>query len=119
VNAAEVQQVLEDRATALARAPTGQIEADAIELVVLQVGGERYGIDVRLVREVRPPVGLAPVPGTPEFWSGLVNLRGSLCPVLSLRRSPDCPTGELPLRSSSPPAPLPAPRPAGRVCWWW
>jgi chemotaxis signal transduction protein len=62
MNAAEVQQVLEDRATALARPPTGQIEADAIELVVLQVGGERYGVDVRLVREVRPRSGWRPCP---------------------------------------------------------
>lgn len=82
----QVRQILEERARALARPPDGQADGDTVELVVLAVGAERYGIDVRLIREVRPLAGLAPVPGTPAVWSGLVNLRGSLCPVLSLRR---------------------------------
>jgi purine-binding chemotaxis protein CheW len=82
----QVRRILEERARALARPPDGQADGDTVELVVLAVGAERYGIDVRLIREVRPLAGLAPVPGTPAFWSGLVNLRGSLCPVLSLRR---------------------------------
>jgi purine-binding chemotaxis protein CheW len=82
----QVRRILEERARALARPPDGHADGDAVELVVLAVGAERYGIDVRLIREVRPLAGLAPVPGTPAFWSGLVNLRGSLCPVLSLRR---------------------------------
>jgi purine-binding chemotaxis protein CheW len=81
-----VQQVLEERARALARPPDDHAAGDEVELVVLTVGVERYGIDVRQIREVRPVAGLAPVPGTPGWWSGLVNLRGSLCPVLSLRR---------------------------------
>lgn len=81
-----VQQVLEERARALARAPDDQADGGEIELVVLTVGAERYGVDVRLIREVRPLAGLAPVPGTPDHWVGLVNLRGSLCPVLSLGR---------------------------------
>jgi purine-binding chemotaxis protein CheW len=86
VSQAQVRQVLEERARALARVPTDQADGDALELVVLTVGAERYGIDVRLVREVRPLAGLTPVPGTAGWWSGLVNLRGSLCPVLSLQR---------------------------------
>jgi purine-binding chemotaxis protein CheW len=81
-----VQQVLEERARALARPPDDRADGDEIELVVLTVGAERYGIDVRQIREVRPLAGLAPVPATPGFWAGLVNLRGSLCPVLSLGR---------------------------------
>jgi purine-binding chemotaxis protein CheW len=82
----QVRRVLEERARALARPPEDQADGDTLELVVLAVGAERYGVDVRLVREVRPLAGLAPVPGTPACWAGLVNLRGSLCPVLSLRR---------------------------------
>ena len=86
MNPDQVRRVLEERAVALARPAADDADDDAVELVVLVVGAERYGIDVRLVREVRPLAGLAPVPGAPSAWSGLVNLRGSLCPVLSLRR---------------------------------
>jgi purine-binding chemotaxis protein CheW len=86
MNPDQVRQVLEERARALARPPDDHDDGDALELVVLAVGGERYGVDVRQIREVRPLTGLAPVPGTPAFWSGVVNLRGGLCPVLSLRR---------------------------------
>lgn len=86
MNQDQVRHVLEERARALARAPSDQADGDFVELVVLTVGAERFGVDVRLVREVRPLAGLAPVPGTPGWWSGLVNLRGSLCPVLSLAR---------------------------------
>jgi purine-binding chemotaxis protein CheW len=82
----QLRSVLEERARALARPPEAQAEGGTLELVVLAVGAERYGVDVRLVREVRPLAGLAAVPGTPACWAGLVNLRGSLCPVLSLRR---------------------------------
>ena len=82
----QVQRILEERARALARPPDDHADGDLLELVVLTVGAERYGIDVRLIREVRPLAGLAPVPGAPALWLGLVNLRGSLCPVLSLRR---------------------------------
>jgi purine-binding chemotaxis protein CheW len=82
----QARQVLEERARALARPPEDQADGDTLELVVLAVGAERFGVDVRLVREVRPLAGLAPVPGTPASWAGLVNLRGSLCPVLWLRR---------------------------------
>jgi purine-binding chemotaxis protein CheW len=81
-----LQQVLEERARALARPAVDHDDEDVVELVLLTLGAERYGVDVRLVREVRPLAGLAPVPGTPGVWAGLVNLRGSLCPVLSLRR---------------------------------
>ena len=83
---AQVQAILEERARALARVPADHADGDAVELVVVTVSAERFGIDVRLVREVRPLAGLTPVPATPGWWSGLVNLRGGLCPVLSLER---------------------------------
>jgi purine-binding chemotaxis protein CheW len=86
VSGERLQQVLEERARALARPAVDHADEDVVELVVLAVGAECYGVDVRLVREVRPLAGLAPVPGTPGVWAGLVNLRGSLVPVLSLRR---------------------------------
>ncbi|MGH2787367.1 MAG: chemotaxis protein CheW [Actinomycetota bacterium] len=83
----EVERVLQKRAEALAR----PVESDdaaipTIEMLVLAVGAERYGIPVRRVGEVRPLGSTTPVPGLPAFWAGLINLRGALLPVLDLRR---------------------------------
>lgn len=92
-----VRRTLEQRAHALARPPADEEPAGTIEMVVLAVGGERYGVDAQHVREVLVLTGLAPVPGTPAFWSGLVNVRGTLYPVLDLGRYlslPDAPAAE-------------------------
>jgi|SRR5712692_1794678 len=83
---ATVQRILEDRARALARPFRAEDPAETVELVVMELGSERYGVDAKRVREVRPLANLAPVPGTPHWWAGVVSIRGTLHPVLDLRR---------------------------------
>jgi purine-binding chemotaxis protein CheW len=85
-NAAHIEQVLEERARLLARAPEAEASAHEVELVVLALGPERYGVDILQVQTIQALSGLTPVPGLPAFWAGLVNLRGRLYPVLNLRR---------------------------------
>ena len=95
--AEQTRRILEQRAQALARPPAADEPAGTVEMVVLAVGKERYGVEARHVREVLVLAGLAPVPGTPAFWSGLLNVRGTLYPVLDLRRYlslPDAPAGD-------------------------
>lgn len=81
-----VRRILEERARALAVPPEAGGPVDAVTLVVLRLGVERYGLDSRHVEEIQPLEGLTPVPGTPPFWAGLVNVRGTLFPLLDLRR---------------------------------
>jgi purine-binding chemotaxis protein CheW len=80
------RRILEERAQALARPLRAEEPADTLEMVVMALGPERYGVDTKRVREVLVLTDLAPVPGTPAFWSGIVNVRGTLYPVLDLRR---------------------------------
>jgi purine-binding chemotaxis protein CheW len=80
------QRIMEERARVLARPLRAEEPADTLELVVLTLGPERYGVDSRRAREVHPLADLAPVPGTPPFWAGIVNVRGTLYPVLDLHR---------------------------------
>ena len=80
----ETVRVLEERARQLARPIDGGAVPETTSLLVLQVGPERYAVDVDAVREIKPVEGVAPLPGLPSFWSGLVNLRGNLVPVLDL-----------------------------------
>ena len=87
VDAAAARRVLEERARALCRPLQVEDEpGETVELVVLSLGQERYGVDVSHVVEIQPLPNLTPVPGISPVWAGLVNLRGSLCPVLDLRR---------------------------------
>lgn len=83
---AEDQKILDDRAQALARSPEDEARGETIRLLVLAVGDERYGVDIQHVQEIEPLVRLTSVPGTPAFWAGVTNLRGSMYPVLDLRR---------------------------------
>jgi purine-binding chemotaxis protein CheW len=81
-----IQRILLERARLLARPPAAAAAGEQLTLLVLTVSGERYGVEISFVREVQPRAVVTPVPGLPEFWSGLVNVRGQLYPVLNLCR---------------------------------
>src|SRR5688572_24011231 len=81
-----VQSILLARARELARPPQAETRGETVELVVLALGAERYGVSSQNVQAVHALAGLTPAPGLPPFWAGLVNLRGRLVPVLNLRR---------------------------------
>jgi purine-binding chemotaxis protein CheW len=83
----DITPILEERATALARSSDDEeTSGETIGMVVLVVGEERYGVDVQDVQEIEPLDKITPIPGTPAFWSGVVNLRGSMYPVLDIER---------------------------------
>ncbi|HEY7629747.1 MAG TPA: chemotaxis protein CheW [Thermoleophilaceae bacterium] len=83
----DITPILEERAAALARSSDDEeTSGETIGMVVLVVGEERYGVDVQDVQEIEPLDKITPIPGTPAFWSGVVNLRGSMYPVLDIER---------------------------------
>lgn len=85
-SATDMSRILEERAHLPARPLLAQEPSDTIEMVVMALGPERYGVDSRQVREVLSLADLAPVPGISAFWSGIVNVRGTLYAVIDLRR---------------------------------
>jgi purine-binding chemotaxis protein CheW len=46
---------------------------------------EEYGIEILKVREIIGMVDVTPLPRTPEFIKGVINLRGKIIPVMDLR----------------------------------
>jgi purine-binding chemotaxis protein CheW len=54
------------------------------EYVVFRMGGQEYCIDVLSVREIRGWTPTTPLPRSPEFVRGVVNLRGTVLPILDL-----------------------------------
>lgn len=55
------------------------------EWVTFHLAEEKYGINVMLVREVLKNTEIAPVPGSPRFVLGIINLRGNVVTVVDTR----------------------------------
>ena len=55
-------------------------------MIVFRIGDEHIGVDISQVREVTEAQAPVPVPRSPAFLVGLVNIRGEVIPVISLKR---------------------------------
>jgi purine-binding chemotaxis protein CheW len=83
----EQKAILKARAQQLARAPIDRLaEGDALEVVEFLLAGEHYAVESTAVREVHPVRELTPLPCTPSFVLGIMNVRGQILAVVDLRR---------------------------------
>ena len=55
------------------------------QYLTFKLGEEVFATDVAKVREVLDFTAITKVPRTPEFMSGVINLRGNVVPVVDLR----------------------------------
>lgn len=55
------------------------------KLLTFSLGSEGYGISILKVKEIIGMMDITPVPRTPEFIKGVINLRGKIIPVMDLR----------------------------------
>lgn len=60
--------------------------ADEKQLVVFDLAEETYGVDIGSVREIIRIQEITKVPRTPDFVEGVINLRGTVIPVIDLRK---------------------------------
>jgi len=58
---------------------------EARQYLTFKLGDEVFAIDVAKVREVLDLTTITKIPRTPDFMSGVINLRGSVVPVVDLR----------------------------------
>jgi purine-binding chemotaxis protein CheW len=71
---------------ALVPVKTDESHGELIQLVSFNLDQEEYGVDVLKVREIiRMPV-VTRVPNTPHFVEGVINLRGKVIPIISMRK---------------------------------
>lgn len=49
------------------------------------VDEEQYGLDISRIKEIIAPIGITHIPKTPDFVKGVINLRGSIIPVVDVR----------------------------------
>jgi purine-binding chemotaxis protein CheW len=56
------------------------------QLVVFDLAGELYGVDIARVREIIRMQEITYVPNAPNFVEGVTNLRGKITPVINIRK---------------------------------
>ena len=66
-----------------------------LKLIIFKLGREEYGMDILRVQEIKRMMGITRVPATPAFIKGVINLRGSVLPVIDLRTRLGLIEGEL------------------------
>src|SRR3989442_14010241 len=80
---AEKKATLKARAKALAlELGTNVTEQVRIEVIEFVVAYEKYAVESSYVREVYPLKELTPLPGTPAFVLGIMNVRGQIVSVI-------------------------------------
>jgi purine-binding chemotaxis protein CheW len=78
--------ILHERAQQLARVPVAPRSGERIELLEFALDNERYAFRSSQVHDVQPLRELTPLPCTPAFIRGLVNIHGRLVAVIDLKR---------------------------------
>lgn len=56
------------------------------QLVAFKLNREEYGVSILHVQEIKRLTDITRVPYTPEFIKGVMNLRGSVLPVIDLKK---------------------------------
>ncbi|PNU20025.1 chemotaxis protein CheW [Geothermobacter hydrogeniphilus] len=57
-----------------------------LQLACFRVGVLHYGLDIMRIREIIRPLKITPIPKSPTFVEGVINLRGAVIPIVDLRR---------------------------------
>lgn len=61
------------------------VENEENQFVTFMIGSETYGVEVLKVKEILGMTGITSVPNTLHFMKGVINLRGSVVPVVDMR----------------------------------
>ena len=83
----EKKKILNARAKTLAREAKekGAVE-ESIKVLEFQLSDEKYAIETGYIREVLPLKELTPLPCTPPFVLGIINVRGKILSVIDIKR---------------------------------
>jgi len=58
---------------------------DGSQYLTFALGDEEYGVEILKVQEIRGYSAITPIPNTPPWIKGVMNLRGTIVPVVDLR----------------------------------
>jgi purine-binding chemotaxis protein CheW len=55
------------------------------QYLTFMLAGEEYGVDILRVQEIKGWDSVTPIPNTPSYILGVINLRGTIVPIIDLR----------------------------------
>lgn len=68
------------------KAITTEQEAEtAVQYIVVRIGNEQYGINIKYIDNIVRNQKITRVPKTQTYYKGVINLRGEIIPVMSIR----------------------------------
>ncbi len=63
-----------------------QLSAGTDQYLTFMLAGEEYGLNILNVQEIKGWEGATPIPNTPDHILGVINLRGTVVPIIDLRK---------------------------------
>ena len=91
---ATIQQITPELEASDSVTGTGQIEgnssllttsAESYQFLLFALGEEQYGVAIHKVQEIKGFSKITPLPNTPNYVKGVLNLRGNIVPIFDLR----------------------------------
>ena len=72
----------------VAKVDTNKVETklETKQYIVVNIGEEQYGIDISYVDNIVKMQKITRVPKSQKYFNGVINLRGDIVPIMSLRR---------------------------------
>ena len=65
---------------------TDQASENSDQYLTFFMAGEEYGVDILCVQEIRGWEAATPLPNAPAHIKGVINLRGTIVPIIDLRQ---------------------------------
>jgi len=62
-----------------------KIYSEAVQYIKVDMGTEMYGIDINFVDNIVRPQAVTRVPNVAPYIKGVINIRGEIVPIMSLR----------------------------------
>jgi purine-binding chemotaxis protein CheW len=59
---------------------------DVHQFLTFALGQEEYGVEILKIQEIKGFSAITPLPNTPAFIKGVLNLRGTIVPIIDLRK---------------------------------
>lgn len=61
-----------------------QLQGKSVQLIVFNLGGDRYALEIDKVKEIVPTPSVSRLPHAPEYMKGVANIRGSVMVIMDL-----------------------------------